>query len=100
MSLSNFYDPKPPQFLKTGININWERLSLTEPMVIPVSSSAISQIYHNPITETTEVYFTDGSEYEYDGISTMTILEWIQSSSIGRYFNYHIRDRYSYSQIA
>lgn len=97
--LDNAFIPRPPNFVKTGINIDWTSFDPTQPFTVPVNSSAISAIAHNPITETTEVDFQDGTTYEYYDIPTMLVIEWIQSSSIGRFFNYNIRDNFNYSQI-
>lgn len=97
--IDSFFDVKPPQFLRSGIQIDWTGFNPTEPFAIHFSSTCLDKMFHNPLTATTEVYFVAGDEYEYYDIPIHVILEWIQSSSVGRYFNYHIRNNYSYSQI-
>lgn len=88
-----------PNFMKTGVNIDWEDYSLTKPMTVPVSSSAISLVSYNPITLTMEISFTDGTQYEYYDVEPFVFTALIQSSSVGRYFNYNVRNNYSYSEI-
>ena len=85
---------------KTGIQIKFTEYSLTEPMTIPVSSSAISTISYNPVTFTLDIEFTDGTEYEYYNVEPGVFIALAQSSSVGRYFNYNVRDSYAYSQVA
>ena len=88
-----------PNFIRTGLNIDWEEYSLTEPMTVPLSSSAIRFASYNPLTFTLTIDFTDGSVYEYSGVEPSTFIGLIQSSSVGRYFNYHIRDNYAYTEV-
>ena len=84
---------------RTGSPIKFSEYSLTEPMTLPVSSSAISTISYNPITFTLTVDFTDGTAYEYYNVEPGTFIALAQSSSVGRYFNYNIRDNYAFSEL-
>jgi hypothetical protein len=84
---------------QTGSRIKFSEYSLTEPMTIPVSSSAISTLSYNPLIFTLTIDFTDGTVYEYSGVEPSTFIGLAQSSSVGRYFNYHIRDNYAYTEI-
>lgn len=89
-----------PTFMKSGIVIDWENFDPTQPFTIQCSSTAIDKIHHNPFQSTTEVYFQSGEEYEYYDIPITVLIQWMQSSSIGRYFNYHIRNNYSFAQVS
>ena len=89
-----------PNYMRTGINIDWEKFDPKQPLAIPVSSSCISYIYWNPISMNAEATFVkDGRQYRYYGIPLTVLLEWIQSSSVGRYFNYQIRGNFPYREL-
>lgn len=46
-----------------------------------------------------EVQFQKRGTYKYSGVPIDEFLNFAQSSSPGRYFNYYIRDRYSYERV-
>ena len=79
--------------------INWSEIDLTKPFRIPVISTCIGQVSYYPLTESLELFFTDGTAYEYDSVPVTVVLELIQSSSVGRYFNAVIRDNYSFNPL-
>jgi len=88
------------RFIQTpwaGMNVNISDYSLTEPMTIPLSSTAIRKAYFNPLERRLEISFTDGTVYEYYSVELDTFLGLIRASSVGKYFNYQIRNNYEYS---
>ena len=58
----------------------------------PLSSSAIAAIdyYGSRLTVT----FTDGSDYDYEGVPPEVVIELVNAGSAGRYFNANIRNEY------
>ena len=61
---------------------------------VPLSSSAISAIEYNFVTETLTVDFTDGDSHSYGGVSPGTFLSFATAGSPGSYFNANIRNSY------
>lgn len=98
-------DPKTGRWTKapisldrlSGANINWKEFDITQPFTFPLSSTCVATMAYNPFSNELFIEFTDGSEYEYSGVPQWVVLDLIQSSSAGRYFNYHIRDQYMYN---
>ena len=91
------------------MTINWSEIDPTSPMEIPLSSSAISKVKWVPSwdfsrTRPTEgdltIWFTDGTVYEYSQFPISEFLSFVSSSSAGRWFNYQIRDNFSFTRIA
>jgi len=83
----------------TGINIDWENFDPTKPFQIPLSSTCCASARYDPIGEFLFLEFTDGSGYEYQGVPQWVVTDLVQSSSVGRYFNYQIRDQYTFDQL-
>jgi hypothetical protein len=66
----------------------------------PVDSEAIEEMGYNPSLKIATVTFTDGSGYEYFGVSPEIYQAWSEASSIGQYFNFVIRSGfYPYVRI-
>ena len=51
-------------------------------------------------TRTLEVEFHRGGIYGYFDVENSVHVELMSASSKGRYFNAHIKDRYSYQRVA
>lgn len=72
----------------------------------PVNSSAIASVGFSLgfLVETPlaladlpgilEIEFTDGTVYQYRGVRTSTYKDFLESGSLGAYFNQQIRDQY------
>lgn len=73
--------------------------SPTDPDEVPLESTCLRSASHNPLLREMVCNFTDGTSYEYYGVSTTVFLRMIGSGSVGRYFNYNVRNRYPYTQI-
>ena len=63
-----------------------------------VSSSLVESVGHDPAEDILEVELQNGSVYQYRDVPEETYEEFLAADSLGRYFNYHIRDR-SYVRI-
>jgi KTSC domain len=63
--------------------------------MIYVNSSAIRAVDYNPRTLDLRVMFTTGLTYTYVGVPAWKYANLIAASSIGQYFNNHIRDQHS-----
>jgi len=62
-------------------------------------STMITSTAYNPHTETMELVFCNGGIYEYHQIEEEIYQELIASTSIGEYFNDHIRMKYPYTKV-
>lgn len=61
-----------------------------------VSSRAIRSIGYDEATRTMEVIFRSGMKrYRFCGVPEQVFLAFLHSSSKGRYFHQHIKDRYN-----
>ena len=66
----------------------------------PVTSSNIRSIGYDASTFTLEVEFHNGRVYQYSGVPESAYVGLVQAASHGSYFHQHIRDRYSYVEVA
>ena len=59
-------------------------------------SSAIRNTHYDPSTKILSIWFVpSGDRYEYADVEPRTYLAFKAAMSKGRFFNEHIRDRYS-----
>jgi hypothetical protein len=58
---------------------------------IPVKSSQIASIAHDPETNTMEVIFNGGSHYRYEGVSPEVFSYVRDAESVGNAFGRHIK---------
>ena len=58
-------------------------------------SSVIADIRYNPTTGVTTVDFVNGNTYDYTTIPENIVEEWKNAPSLGKYFNQHIKGKYS-----
>lgn len=61
---------------------------------VSVTSSNLVSVAHDPNTKTLEVKFKNGSTYQYEGVPVNVHREMMDSPSVGKFFNAHIKDRY------
>lgn len=67
---------------------------------VPVKSSNILSVGHNPYTKTLEVEFRHGDVYRYKDVPRSTYKELIEAESVGRYFGKNIREGgYEYEKV-
>ncbi|XVS62085.1 KTSC domain-containing protein [Actinosynnema sp. CA-299493] len=64
-----------------------------------VQSSSISSIGYGEPSLTLEVEFHHGGTYQYLSVSDAVHLGFLNASSHGRFFQSHIRNRYSYIRV-
>lgn len=64
-----------------------------------VDSSCIDAIAFERSTSTLKIRFHSGSVYQYDDVSYDVFSDLLDAGSIGSFFNYHIKDIYSYTQL-
>jgi hypothetical protein len=96
------YEPEsdgPVNFMRSGVSIDFENTDLETPFSFNLSSTCVVQARYDPIGEFLFIEFTDGTGYEYQGVPRWVATDLIQSSSAGRYFNYHIRNEYIFDQL-
>lgn len=75
--------------------------------MIPVTSSQITHLGHDPATKTLAIRFPSktgsGSLYHYKNVSAEDFAAFIGAESIGSHFGKHIKphsDKYPYTKIA
>ena len=66
--------------------------------VIAVTSSAISQINYDGLSQELIVTFTSGRTYTYYTVPSEIHHRFICAESKGQFFNEYIRDHYRYSE--
>lgn len=60
---------------------------------IPVDSSAIARLYYRR-DKTLSILFQDGSRYAIENFPALELHRWLNSGSIGGYWNANVRGRY------
>jgi hypothetical protein len=66
----------------------------------PVSSSAIDWIDYDRRKRVLTIAFRETATYDYFDVSPEVYRAFLASDSKGRFFNFRIRDRYRYREIA
>lgn len=64
-----------------------------------VQSTAIARIYYSARRHELFVSFTSGRVYVYFGVPEEEYRDFLAASSLGQYFNEHIRDHYDYREL-
>lgn len=64
-----------------------------------VGSSNISEIGYDPMSETLEVMFTNGSVYQYYNVGQALFDQIMQAPSKGQFLNVYIKNAYPYSRV-
>jgi len=65
-----------------------------------VISTELRSVGYDEDRRTLEVEFHRGGTYCYFDVESSVNAELMSTSSKGRYFNTHIKDRYSYQRVA
>jgi len=65
----------------------------------PVDSSNVSEIGHDPETETLHIRFKDGSLHEYTGVPAEAHEELMASDSKGKYVHEILKGRFDHSRL-
>lgn len=63
--------------------------------MIPVKSSAISNIGYDSDTKQMKITFKQGNTYDYCNVPQNIFDEFLNASSIGVYYSAHIKDNYN-----
>ncbi|MBV4447485.1 KTSC domain-containing protein [Clostridium tyrobutyricum] len=66
---------------------------------IPVTSSDLSSVGYDPISQTLEIQFNSGGIYQYSGVPSNVYEGLMSASSHGKYFHAYIRNDYSCNKI-
>jgi hypothetical protein len=66
--------------------------------VIAVTSTAISQIEYDELSQELIVTFTSGRTYTYDSVPPAVYSQFLGAESKGQFFNEYIKGRYRYSE--
>lgn len=72
---------------------------MTPPEMIPVDSSNIELVGHDPDGQELHVQFLDGSTYVYADVDEETFQELRDAASVGSYFNRVIKPSHSYQKL-
>jgi hypothetical protein len=62
--------------------------------MIPVKSSMIESVGHDPGTKDMHVTFVGGGTHAYSGVSAAVHSAFVNSPSLGKHFAKHIRFKY------
>jgi hypothetical protein len=65
----------------------------------PVTSSDLSSVGYDEESSTLEIEFKKGAIYQYSGVPEDEYQNLMGASSVGRYFNSNIKNRYSYIKL-
>ncbi|RIK43622.1 MAG: KTSC domain-containing protein [Chloroflexi bacterium] len=65
----------------------------------PVSSSHLAAIGYDPVQQTLEIEFQNGSVYRYYSVARQSYDELMAAASPGAYFNTRIKRRHAYRRI-
>lgn len=66
---------------------------------MPVSSSNLHSVGYDATSKVLEIAFRNGRVYQYTNVPEPVYKDLIDTSSHGRYFNYHIKGAYPYRRI-
>lgn len=64
-----------------------------------VSSSSVRSVGYDSDRQVLEVEFKPGSIYQYDGVPELLFTGLVNASSVGKYLNQNIKDRYSCRRV-
>jgi len=65
----------------------------------PVSSSNISYIGYDYDTQELYITFVKGDTYKYDNVPEQVFKEFLEASSVGKYYIVNIRGQYTSNKI-
>jgi hypothetical protein len=65
-----------------------------------VASSSLVSVGYDARLELLEVEFVGGAVYQYEGVPPERHRNLLRAVSLGRYFNRHIRERYTTVHVA
>lgn len=67
--------------------------------MIPVANSTNVEEYgYIPETNTLRMTFKGGRTYDYHEVTPETYKNLVTSSSVGQFFHYHIKDKFSFTK--
>ena len=66
---------------------------------IPVSSTSIASVGHDPTSKTLEVCFTNGSRYAFTGVSADEAEALLKAKSIGAHFSQKVRGKFDHTRL-
>jgi hypothetical protein len=67
---------------------------------MPVRSSNVKSVGHDPKSNTLQVEFHNGGVYEYKDVPASAHQAFVNARSVGGHFHAHIRDQYEDEKIA
>ena len=67
--------------------------------MVHVHSSMIQEVGYNPVDSILAVRFNGGKLFHYEGVPRELYEGVLQSESIGKYFNQHVRGQYGGLQV-
>lgn len=66
--------------------------------MLPVSSTNILEIGHDPITDVLAVKFKDGGIYHYEGVDSKAAHSLTSAKSVGSHFHAHIKGKHQHTR--
>lgn len=67
--------------------------------MVPVSSSNVAQVGHDPETGTLQVEFHNGATYQYRDVPDHVAAELVSAASVGGYLARNIKGHYAARRI-
>lgn len=98
--MASFPDEFMDVGIRSGTDIDWTNLETKKDFSLHLGSTCVAYVTYQPVFQTLFIQFVeDGTGYEYSGVPPWVVYDLVRSSSVGRYFNYHIRMEYPYEQL-
>jgi len=66
---------------------------------VPVQSTNIKEVGHDPKSLTLEIEFQDGNLYQYFDVPQAVRAEFMQAASLGKFFSMQIKGQYRYAKV-
>jgi hypothetical protein len=66
---------------------------------VPVTSSNIASVGHDPATNTLEIEFKGGGVYHYAGVDAAKHAALVNASSVGGHFHQHIKPSHAHTKL-
>ena len=72
--------------------------------IVVTDSSLVERVYYDPKSRILDAVFHShdggpGKRYRYFGVTALVFAEFVVDSSMGTYFNEHIKNRYEYKKV-
>jgi len=66
---------------------------------VPVESSNLKSVGHDPVSLTLEIEFQNGNIYQYFDVPQTVHVEMMQAPSLGKFFAAQIKGQYRFAKV-